>query len=74
MDKLKWLLDDNTLKKLEISHCIAMHLCYTPTTHYAEQSKGPYGELSPLMNEWMDRWNAAHSFLSDILPPFPYHP
>lgn len=48
---------------------IFKYLFYIPGTHYAEQSEGPYGELSPLMNEWMGWWNAAHSFCSEILPP-----
>lgn len=47
---------------------IMIHLS-NPSPHYVEQSEGPYGQLSALMNEWMERWNAAHSFLSDILPP-----
>lgn len=76
MNKLKWMLLKTSLQHSqgvgELAS-IKLHLFYTPATHYAEQPEGPYGELSPPMNEWMNewmgRWNAARGFLSDILTP-----
>lgn len=59
MNKLKLMLLKTSLQHSqgvgELAS-IKLHLFYTPATHYAEQPEGPYGELSPPMNEWMNEW------------------
>ena len=76
MNNLKWMLLNTSLQHSQGVGELAgiqLHLFYNPSTHYAEQPEGPYGELSPPMNEWMNewmgRWNATRGFLSDILTP-----